>query len=192
VCNAIAIETMLNIAAPFSPWYPSYYSTGAYVINREGCARIVSKYCGGREFISNKSEASGNLTARYILPEGVSNVADHLVYRSAKSYTYTRPLFEHENHESTIHEDHVEFHKYSALVTAQFYARLADPWEGDEKSPSALAAVQGGLANNLEWWCPNLMIDRPENPDWQPYKEFFDKLNAAYNTAEVHGVYWQV
>jgi hypothetical protein len=63
-------------------WEPSFYSAGAYLINRAAMARLLARYCpDGIRLDLGGVHAHGKL------------VADHLLFRRAACYTATVPFF---------------------------------------------------------------------------------------------------
>ncbi len=74
-------------AGVLPPLYGGLWSTMAYVINRKGMKAIVDKLQVGPKSL-------GNLTLPIL--------ADHLLFKVANTYTYTRPLFRAYPRKSTI------------------------------------------------------------------------------------------
>jgi GR25 family glycosyltransferase involved in LPS biosynthesis len=95
--NVRVLRTLLGLGSSFVPWRKNHWSTGAYLINRKGCQRAVDEFTRGP-----------NSQPRYRLPANVQLVSDVLMYNGPGAYTHTRPLFDHEIKESTIHQGHVE------------------------------------------------------------------------------------
>jgi hypothetical protein len=160
--NVAVMRILLGLVAPFTPWNPKHWSTGAYLINRKGCQGIVKKYANPHHCSETSSSRATEVAApislppgstppavavKYVLPAGERLVADIIMYRGSGCYTYTRPLFEHEIASSTIHQTNVDTtHKPAAELAARFYQRLQEPWEGATgDARAALTAVQGGL-----------------------------------------------
>ena len=92
--NVRVMRTLLGLGCKFAPWRKNHWSTGAYLINKKGCERCMSEYL----------DSSGKWT----LPPKVQLVSDVLMFNGPGAYTHTRPLFDHEIAESTIHQAHVE------------------------------------------------------------------------------------
>ena len=141
--NVRVMRTLVGLGAPFVPWQKNHWSTGAYVINKAGCERCLRDYTKG---------------ARYVLPAGVQLVSDVLMFNGIGAYTYTRPLFDHEIKESTIHQTHVELcHRQASEVGHNFYSRFDMLWCGGDDCRAALVVRLGDLAredqrSRLEWW----------------------------------------
>lgn len=68
-------------------YYGGLWSTMAYLINRKGMNAIITNLRASQNNLGNLS-----------LPV----LADHLIFKTAKTYTYTRPLFRAYSRESTI------------------------------------------------------------------------------------------
>lgn len=105
--NPSVISNMLNIKKKFINWQDDSWGMGCYYITRKGMRKIVQKY------IKN------NIIH---LPICMENKADYnLIYGSLKTVTYTRPLFDHQISESTIHPSHLETIHYKALCVICYY-----------------------------------------------------------------------
>ena len=122
----------------FVPWYDDvfqntgqYYgglwSTMAYLINRKGMNSIITKLGVGPNKLGNLS-----------LPV----LADHLVFQTTKTYTYTRPLFRAYSRESTIQPS---FHEGDARI---------DPTRGRVESGEDPHWATDGLTNKFihQYW----------------------------------------
>ena len=79
-------EQMANLGVTI-PSPGGLWSTMAYLINRKGMAKVINKLGVGPEHMGNLS---------------MPVLADHLLYSTAKTYTYSRPLFRAYPRESTI------------------------------------------------------------------------------------------
>ena len=118
-----------------------------YLINRKGCKRAVDEFT-----------RPGSRGAHYKLPGGVQLVSDVLMYNGPGAYTYTRPLYDHEIKESTIHQGHVEScHRQAAELSAAFYDRMDTVWAGGDDGRAAVACVLRELCTaesreRLKWW----------------------------------------
>ncbi|KAJ1456615.1 hypothetical protein M885DRAFT_616248 [Pelagophyceae sp. CCMP2097] len=145
--NVRVMRTLLGLGAPFVPWKKNHWSTGAYVINKQGCERCVEAYCN-----------PAGSASQYRMPPNVQLVSDVLMFNGSGAYTFTRPLFDHEILESTIHQAHVEsVHRQAAELGSYFYGRLDLIWcGGDDCRASACcklgAAARPEHADRLEWW----------------------------------------
>jgi len=76
--NGDAINKMIQYKTRFCNWHCDNYSTGCYYINRKGMKKLLE------------------------LSEDQYDKADNFIYNNIKTYTYTRPLFNHQANESTI------------------------------------------------------------------------------------------
>ena len=145
--NVRVLRTLLGLGSSFVPWRKNHWSTGAYLINRKGCQRAVDEFTRGP-----------NSSPRYRLPANVQLVSDVLMYNGPGAYTHTRPLFDHEIKESTIHQGHVEScHRQASELGACFYGRLDLAWAGGDDCRAAVACVLREAARpdqraRLEWW----------------------------------------
>ncbi|KAH8098231.1 hypothetical protein JL720_1163 [Aureococcus anophagefferens] len=145
--NVRVLRTLLGLGSSFVPWRKNHWSTGAYLINRRGCQRAVDEFTRGP-----------NSSPRYRLPANVQLVSDVLMYNGPGAYTHTRPLFDHEIKESTIHQGHVEScHRQASELGACFYGRLDLAWAGGDDCRAAVACVLREAARpdqraRLEWW----------------------------------------
>eukprot|EP00656_Telonema_subtile_P040666 TRINITY_DN45753_c0_g1_i3.p1 TRINITY_DN45753_c0_g1~~TRINITY_DN45753_c0_g1_i3.p1 ORF type:complete len:223 (-),score=30.35 TRINITY_DN45753_c0_g1_i3:149-817(-) len=90
-------------------WNPIVYSTGAYLVNRQGMGRLR------KLFPHTKS-------GQMCFPECPNLQADSVIYSSCSTFV-TRPLFVHGNGESTIHDQrHVEMcHDRSRALLLQYF-----------------------------------------------------------------------
>ena len=86
--------------------------------------------------------AAGRPPADRVRGGRVQLVADVLIYNGPGAYTYTRPLYDHEIKESTIHQGHVEScHRQAAELSAAFYDRMDTVWAGGDDGRAAVACV---------------------------------------------------
>lgn len=82
----------------YSHWKSTYFSSGAYIINRKGAAHIM------KMFINNS----------WVLPIKQSHNADALIYNVCNTYTSRYPFFIYPTeNESEIHQNHISFHNKS-------------------------------------------------------------------------------
>lgn len=89
----------------YSYWQPTYFSTGAYVINRKGATRIMKMY------VDNV----------WNLPMNQSHNADALIYRLCNTYTSRNPFFIYPTENiSEIHPNHIAFHNKSKNQIIQY------------------------------------------------------------------------
>jgi GR25 family glycosyltransferase involved in LPS biosynthesis len=105
--NPDIIANILLSKKRFVKWNEKSWGMGCYYITRKGMYKIVSKY-----FINNT----------IYLPICMENKADYnLIYGMLNTVTYTRPLFEHQICESTIHPSHLETIHLRALQIICYY-----------------------------------------------------------------------
>ena len=101
--NSVVIEDMLLMKTRFSNWRDDSWGAGCYYITRGGMEKIIKKYV-----------RNGII----VLPICIENKADfNLIYGFLKTVTYTRPLFDHQICNSTIHTPHLETIHYKALCS---------------------------------------------------------------------------
>lgn len=82
----------------YSNWKPTYFSTGAYIINKKGAKQIM------KMFINNY----------WNLPKNKSHNADSLIYNLCNTYTSRNPFFIYPTENtSEIHQNHISFHNKS-------------------------------------------------------------------------------
>jgi GR25 family glycosyltransferase involved in LPS biosynthesis len=95
IVHGNTINDFINANTNYLPYSTNYFSSLCYVINRKGAAKVVN------------SEHN--------------DIAEYVVYKSAKTYTYRRPLFVYaDNVGSNIHPNHLEGHKRSKQVVRKW------------------------------------------------------------------------
>jgi len=97
-----------NITPPslYSKWKYGYYSTGAYIINRQGANKIMKLY------IDNK----------WCLPNNITHESDILIYSLCNTYTTKYPFFIYSStNTSEIHQEHISFHNNSKARIMKLY-----------------------------------------------------------------------
>lgn len=77
------------------------YSTLSYLINKKGAKKLIDD-------CDNLSCYKDNV---YLLNSNAQHKADHYIYKNTITYCYKYPLFIYDNEDSTIHDDHLNFHK---------------------------------------------------------------------------------
>ena len=77
------------------------YSTLSYLINKKGAKKLIND-------CDNLSCYKDNM---YLLNSTAEHKADHYIYKNTITYCYKYPVFIYENEDSTIHDDHLDFHK---------------------------------------------------------------------------------
>ena len=99
--NPDIINKMLLKKERFVKWCEQSWGAGCYYITRKGMRKIVKKYI--KNNIINLSIS-------------MKNKADiNLIYGTLNTVVYTRPLFEHQISESTIHPSHLDTIHFKAL-----------------------------------------------------------------------------
>jgi len=84
---------------------PGIYSTLSYIINKKGATKLID----------NCELSSYHLSCYkdnvYTLNINSDHKSDHYIFENTITYCYKYPLFIYENEDSTIHSDHLNFHK---------------------------------------------------------------------------------
>lgn len=96
ILQLIYISKNIIPSYKYSKWIPNqYFSTGAYMINRDGASHIMKLY------YNNK----------WNLPTNQSHQADLLIYSLCNTYTSNIPFFMYsDNNSSEIHQTHIPLH----------------------------------------------------------------------------------
>lgn len=89
----------------YSLWEERSVGTGIYLINKNGMKKIIDKF-----YINNK----------WTIHKEKSH-ADFIIYNNVKTYDYTKPLFDHEVFESTIHNEYYNSHMNALKYINNFY-----------------------------------------------------------------------
>ncbi|HZW20896.1 hypothetical protein [Noviherbaspirillum sp.] len=113
-------------------WEPSCFSAGAYLINRRGAARLLSRYRpGGADIDLTGVHAYGKL------------VADHLLYRRSVCYTATIPYFFNDISLQSTHAPHRDeaHHRPGATGVESVMRRIEQSARGGY--PFALRSLAG-------------------------------------------------
>lgn len=108
-------EMYLRHGMLWHEWEPACFSAGAYVINRHGAERILSRYRpGGGDIDLTGVHAFGKL------------VADHLLYRRSFCYTATIPYFFNDISLTSTHAPHRDetHHRPGALGVESIMQRI--------------------------------------------------------------------
>ena len=108
--NGKQINKMIEMKNDYSKWNIDRWSTGCYYINRKGMKKIYDIYFKNN-IIDLKNKP--NKTKGYCSDRDI-------IYNVINSYNYTKPLFNHQVSESSIHSDHLDIHKVS-LIDIQNY-----------------------------------------------------------------------
>lgn len=109
--NPTIIKQLLKVKEMFTKRDKFSWGTGCYYITRNGMKKVVKKYI--KKGIINLSTSS-------------KNKADcKLIYDMLHTVSYTKPLFDHQIGESTIHPSHLETMHYDALcVVCEYFTHL--------------------------------------------------------------------
>ena len=85
-------------------------STQAYIINNKAAKKFINKYY---------------INFQYDLTEYDNYVADNFIFNIFKTYCYKYPYFTYPtNNDSTIHSDHLDFHKFAKKIAFESWAEL--------------------------------------------------------------------
>lgn len=90
------------------------YSTLSYLINKKGAKKLIDD-------CDNLSCYKDNV---YLLNSKAQHKADHYIYKNTITYCYKYPLFIYDNEDSTIHDDHLNFHKQNKERIIKNYESL--------------------------------------------------------------------
>lgn len=143
VNNVRVLRTLLGLGTPFVGWRKNHWSTGAYLLRRSGALRVINEY------VDN---------GRFVLPSSTQLVSDVLMFNGPSVFTFTRPLFDHEIAESTIHQAHVEgCHRQASELGAAYYKRFDLTWAGGDDCRAAISCKLNELGRHdqihrLQWW----------------------------------------
>jgi len=88
----------------FIPYGPGIYSTLSYLINKKGAKKLIDTCDSSDHFSCYKDNV-------YMLNTNTDHKSDHYIFKNTITYCYKYPLFIYENEDSTIHSDHLNFHK---------------------------------------------------------------------------------
>jgi hypothetical protein len=91
-----------------------FFSTAAYLINRRGMERILNLFVPDYGTITE-------LKSIDFTEATVKCAADHLIYSSCKTYTYSKPYFNIESVDSLINGERIHNHKRSAEMIKRIY-----------------------------------------------------------------------
>jgi len=83
---------------------PGIYSTLSYLVNKKGATKLIDTCDSSYHFSCYKDEI-------YMLNTNTDHKSDHYIFETTVTYCYKYPLFIYENEDSTIHSDHLNFHK---------------------------------------------------------------------------------
>jgi GR25 family glycosyltransferase involved in LPS biosynthesis len=87
------------------------YSTAAYIINRKGAIRFINSIYRNKKFVLDESKI---------------HTADEFILTSMKTYVYKYAYFTYpDNNDSTIHDNHLEFHMYSKKILIQSWEKYS-------------------------------------------------------------------
>jgi len=95
------VVKMLENKLLFCDWNDNKFSTGCYYINKKGIKKIV-------EIIDSTDEKD-------------YNSSDIFIYKHLKTYTFTRPLFNHQTNNSLIHNNHLKIHYWSSELIKKYF-----------------------------------------------------------------------
>lgn len=82
------------------------YSTGAYVINRDGMEKLLEQFVP--EYKKENWDEISTINFENVL---VECIADFFIYYHLKTYVYSDILFNTEGIDSEIHSEHLPFHR---------------------------------------------------------------------------------
>jgi glycosyl transferase family 25 len=120
--EVIMLSYIVNTNHPINNWsnndkYIRYdgkiYSTLAYIINKKGAKKLIDD-------CDNLSCYKDNM---YLLNSTAEHKADHYIYKNTITYCYKYPVFIYANEDSTIHDDHLDFHKQNKERIIKNYQR---------------------------------------------------------------------
>lgn len=119
----IMLSYIVHVNHPINDWSNNekyirfdseMYSTLAYVINKKGAKKLIDD-------CDNLSCYKDNM---YLLNSNAQHKADHYIYKNTITYCYKYPLFIYDNEDSTIHDDHLDFHKQNKERIIKNYQKL--------------------------------------------------------------------
>ena len=77
-------------ATQFVKWYPSHWSTAAYIVKRSGMRKILEEWTT----MSLDGNQGWQDTDRWVIPENIPHLANETIYYLTQSYTHTRSIIE--------------------------------------------------------------------------------------------------
>ena len=77
-------------ATQFVKWYPSHWSTAAYILKRSGMRKILEEWTT----MSLDGNQGWQDTDRWVIPENIPHLANETIYYLTQSYTHTRSIIE--------------------------------------------------------------------------------------------------
>jgi GR25 family glycosyltransferase involved in LPS biosynthesis len=107
----------------WSPWCPSAWSTGFYVINRLGMEKLLNKYLVLNKFDLTKFDKNPNFL-----------VADFIIYDECVTYLINKPIIHEDALNSYIHTTHVNAYqvKCKKIVTQLYEGKSINLSRHDE------------------------------------------------------------